>query len=757
MSLLDEKNPIRTGLARLCALCATVYGNRRPVKALLGIAVLLLVACGDAGSSAHLTGSTQRMVGRLADLAAESDGEIDTYLNDQRVEMYRGRLAGVRLSPQERIETHAKLGNELLVAGRTEEALETLQELMDQVLTGDASRKMVLRVRELLALAWLRLGEEQNCIEHHGTESCLMPIQGSGLHQSTEGSINAMREFGEILEMRPKNLEASWLLNIAAMTLDRYPDGVRPEWLIPPEIFESEADVGRFVDVAGERGVDVEDLCGGVCLEDFDLDGDLDLMASSWDLHDQLRYFENDGRGFFTERTEEAGLTGLTGGLNMVHADYDNDGLPDVFVLRGAWRKEAGRLPNSLLRNLGGGRFSDVTEETGLLSMHPTQTAAWGDYDNDGWLDLFIGNETIPGAADVHPCELYHNDGGMFTEVAARVGLNIGAFVKGVVFGDYDNDGYTDLYLSRNDGPNLLMHNDGPRGETSRGPAWSFSDRATEAGVTQPDWSFPTWWFDYDNDGLLDLWVSGYQFNSVRRVVKDYLGKKHGGILPRLYRNRGDGTFEDATVATRADRIVMTMGCNYGDIDNDGWLDYYAGTGEPDFRALYPNRMFLNRQGEEFLEVTTSGGFGHLQKGHAIAFGDIDADGDQDVYAVMGGAFTGDAFRNALFLNPGQGNHWLKLRLEGVEANRSAIGARVRVRVTDAAGAARDIHVHVGTGGSFGSQSLQAEIGLGDAASIDEVEVRWPGSGLVQRIGALERDAIYAVKEGAEPVRVATP
>ncbi len=751
----------------------------RPVAVL--VSVLALAACGDDGGTRSqgssgeggpseagmklLTESSRQMVRRLASLAAQADGEQDTYLNDVRVEIFKRRLDAGGMSAPERVETHAQLGNELLIAGRTMEAIETLQELMQDVESGGAPKSMVIRVRELLALAWLRRGEEQNCIEHHSTESCLFPIQGSGLHQQTEGSRKAWAEFARILEQRPKYVEASWLLNIAAMTLGEYPEGVPKEWLIEPEAFAAEADVGRFVDEAGERGVDVAELCGSVCMEDFDLDGDLDLLVSSWDLGDQLRYFENDGRGDFEERTEQAGLTGLTGGLNMVHADYDNDGLSDVFVLRGAWRKQAGRVPNSLLRNLGGGRFSDVTEGVGLLSMHPTQTAAWGDYDNDGWLDLFIGNESVPGGAQ-HPCELYHNDGGRFTEVGGAVGARVVGYVKGVAFGDYNDDGLTDLYISRNDGPNLLLRNDGPKGESpneSQGavignrPAasarpWSFSDQAAAAGVTQPDWSFPTWWFDYDGDGLLDLWVSGYQFNSVRRVVKDYLGKKHGGILPKLYRNRGDGTFEDATESAGLDRMMMTMGCNFGDIDNDGRQDFYVGTGEPDFRALYPNRMFLNRAGEEFLEVTTSAGLGHLQKGHGIAFGDVDGDGDQDLYAVMGGAFTGDAYRNALFMNPGQGNHWLTLRLEGVEANRSAIGARLRVRVLTGAGAQRDIYAQVGTGGSFGSQSLQAEIGLEDAVAVIDVEVRWPGSGRVQLTGPLERDATYSLKEAGEPV-----
>src|SRR5690606_6084208 len=121
----------------------------------------------------------------------------------------------------------------------------------------------------------------------------------------------------------------------------------------------------------------------------------------------------------------------------------------------------------------------------------------------------------------------------------------------------------------------------------------------------------------------------------------------------RLYRNRGDGTFDDVTQTTRLDRLLLVMGTSFGDLDNDGWLDLYAGTGAPNLLTLVPNRMFRNAGGRSFQDVTTSGGFGHLQKGHGIAFGDVDGDGDQDVYAVQGGWYSADHFRNLLFMNPG--------------------------------------------------------------------------------------------------------
>jgi hypothetical protein len=192
------------------------------------------------------------------------------------------------------------------------------------------------------------------------------------------------------------------------------------------------------------------------------------------------------------------------------------------------------------------------------------------------------------------------------------------------------------------------------------------------------------------------------------------------------------------------------MGANFGDLDNDGFLDAYIGTGEPNLRSLVPNRMYRNEGGARFRNVTTAGGFGHLQKGHGIAFGDLDRDGDQDIYAVMGGAYVGDVAHNALFLNPGNApgseGRWVTLQLEGRQANRSAIGARIRVRVRTADGT-RDIHAVVGTGGSFGSSSLQAELGLGDAREIEEIEIRWPSSGTITRLTDVALDQVHRIVE----------
>jgi hypothetical protein len=155
--------------------------------------------------------------------------------------------------------------------------------------------------------------------------------------------------------------------------------------------------------------------------------------------------------------------------------------------------------------------------------------------------------------------------------------------------------------------------------------------------------------------------------------------------------------------------------------------------------------MFRNAEGKYFQDVTTSGGFGHLQKGHGVAFGDIDNTGNQDIFEVMGGVYPNDKFWSVLYKNPGHGNHWIKLRLIGVKANRFAVGARIRVDITED-GRQRSIYRDVNSGGSFGASSLRPHVGIGKAAVIDQLEIRWPGSGLVQRFkGPIDGDQVYEI------------
>ena len=676
------------------------------------------------------------MAAALESIATETDAypRSNAHANGARVRALQSVTPPT--DPLQRFQYESILGQELLRAGASEEAITQFEALLEQVeaspdVFDDAYR---LGILDHLALSYLRLGEQENCVANHNTDRCLLPISGDGVHILERGSRAALEVYREVLRAAPEDLNSMWLLNLAYMTLGEYPDSVPDAWRIPPEALEAQDDIGRFVDVATLAGVNVMGLSGGVIMEDLTGDGLLDIMTSSWGLRDPLRLFVNQGDGTFEDRSESSGLQGLVGGLNMVHADYDNDGDADILVLRGAWLAEG--HPNSLLRNRGDGTFDDVTVAAGLYSLHPTQTATWADFDNDGHLDLFIGNESNEQAGR-HRCEYYRNRGdGTFEEIAQEAGLAVEGYVKAVVSGDYDNDGWTDLYVSRYQQTNLLLRNMEGAG---------FEEVAQAAGVTEPIDSFPAWFWDYNNDGWLDLFVSGWRATAAD-VAAEYLGLEGRDEKPRLYRNNGDGTFTDETASAGLQRVMYTMGSNFGDLDNDGWLDFYVGTGDPDLRALMPNRMFRNDRGARFLEVTASGGFGHLQKGHGVAFGDVDEDGDQDIYAVMGGAFEGDVAMNVLFENPGHANRWITLTLEGTTTNRSAIGARIRVDVTTPQGH-RSFHRVVTSGGSFGSSSFRQEIGLGRAMAIDRIEIFWPGSQTTQRLEQVDMERQVHITE----------
>jgi len=704
------------------------------------ILILLAVFACTHKSDPH-TG-TRRMAERLKKLAENVDPKTNPFASAERVTYWRAQKPA---NPRDKMINQFQLGMDLLHNGQTEEAITELQGALAQATTGANSHMAPagfdIDVRSYLALAYLRLGEQDNCVMQHNTESCLLPIKGAGVHANPRGSRAAIVEFSKLLEIYPSDLNYRWLMNIAYMTLGEYPEKVPEKLLIPPKVFASDYDIKRFYDVAPKLGLEVTGLSGGSVMEDLDGDGDLDMMVSSWSLRDPIRCFRNNGDGSFTEMTKTSGLEGITGGLNINHADYNNDGHPDIFVMRGAWLAQNGKHPNSLLRNNGNWSFDDVTEDAGVLSFHPTPTSAWGDYDNDGWLDLFVGNESTE--ENINPCELYHNNGdGTFTNVADKLGVITGGFVKGVAWGDYNNDGRLDLYVSRLREMNVLYRNDGKNAAGE----WTFKDVTAEAGVAEPLQSFPCWFFDYDNDGWLDIFVSGY-YAPFGAVAADYLGEPIGAERPRLYHNNRNGSFTDITKQAGVFKVLLTMGSNFGDLDNDGFLDFYLGTGDPDLRSLMPNRMFRNFEGKYFQDVTTSGGFGHLQKGHGVAFGDIDNDGDQDIFMEIGGALPGDGFRSALFENPGHGNHWITLKLEGTQTNRSAIGARIKVTVA-LGKTTRDIYVTVGTGGSFGSSSLQQEIGLGEATAIQAIEITWPVSRKTQIFKEVAMDQALKIREG---------
>ena len=218
-------------------------------------------------------------------------------------------------------------------------------------------------------------------------------------------------------------------------------------------------------------------------------------------------------------------------------------------------------------------------------------------------------------------------------------------------------------------------------------------------------------------------------------------------LFARLYRGTGEGGFEDVAKQHNLLRPNAPMGSNFGDLDNDGYLDFYLGTGYPDFKNIMPGVMYRNRAGTGFADVSYAGGFAHIQKGHGVVFADFDNDGDADIFEQMGGSFPGDQYSNVLYENPGFGNHWLTVKLVGVRSNRSAIGARIRVEVIEN-GVSRSIYKHVNSGGSFGANPLRQTIGLGTASKIEVLEIFWPTTNLTQTFDDVPMDSVIQLVEG---------
>ncbi|HTU34541.1 MAG TPA: FG-GAP-like repeat-containing protein [Candidatus Acidoferrum sp.] len=572
----------------------------------------------------------------------------------------------------------------------------------------------VPQLTEVLGVAYLHKSEMENGAYSKPGDRCLFPPLKSSCYARTDDSERAIEYFTKYLQLkpeRPDTVQVKWLLNLAYMTLGKYPAGVPSQYLISPSVFASKESIGRFEDVSREAGLGFVSMAGGVVADDFENDGLLDVVVSSYDVCQPLRFFHNNGDGTFTDRTAAAGLSGQLGGLNMIQADYNNDGCMDLLVLRGAWEFPERK---SLLRNNCDGTFTDVTREAGLAEPATrTQTAVWADINNDGLLDLFVGNENGPS-------QLFLNKGdGTFEDISKSSGIDKIAFTKGVTAADYDNDGYVDFYVSNLYGGNFLYHNNHDN---------TFTEVSERAGVHQPQsQSFATWFFDYDNDGLPDIFVTSYFF-SVDETMRSYMGLPTNAQTLKLYRNLGNGTFKDVTDQVGLNKINVPMGANFGDIDNDGWPDIYLATGGPEYGAIAPKMLLRNVEGKYFTDITASSGTGDLHKGHAVSFADLGNNGQEDLLVSIGGATPGDAHQFRLFKNPGNGNDWITVKLVGVKSNRAGIGARIHLTVQNGDEAVRSIYRTVNSGGSFGANPIQQHIGLGKSAKILRLEVLWPAS-----------------------------
>jgi len=497
----------------------------------------------------------------------------------------------------------------------------------------------------------------------------------------------------------------------------------------------------------------------GVAFLDYDRDGRLDLFFANGTTlagvtaaeAPRSALYRNNGNGTFRDVTAAAGVARSGWGQGVAVGDYDNDGWPDVYLTF------FGR--NVLLRNKRDGTFADVTAPAGVAAGGWSTSAAFADYDNDGRLDLYVaryidfdlataprpgsqkncfyrgfpvmcGPRGLAGARDV----LFHNDGnGTFTDMTARGGeIDQGRYRGlGVVWGDYDDDGWPDVFVANDAHPNLLYHNErnGTFKEVAFAAGMAFDEDGRERAGMGVDFG------DYDNDGRLDL------------VVTNFYGEPHS-----LYLNQGNGAFLETTWPSGIGEATMRYlgwGTAFADFDNDGSKDLFFVNGhvypEVDRHQLdeaYAERslVFRNQGDGTFADVTGSAGEAMASRrvGRGAAFGDYDDDGRVDVVIST----VND--RAVLLHNESSAdNHWLTVELAGTRANRDAIGARVKVR----AGAATMVH-EVHGGASYLSQSdLRAHFGLGSLARVPSLEVRWPG-GATERFADVGADQILVIEEG---------
>lgn len=530
--------------------------------------------------------------------------------------------------------------------------------------------------------------------------------------------------------------------------------------------------IPRFKDVAQELGLTVrhistsdkryivESISGGVGLFDCDDDGRLDIVVVNGSTVDRylkggdpmVTLYHQEADGTFKDITKEAGLSRRGWGMGVAVADYDNDGKLDLFV--------TGYGGNVLYHGLGGCKFEDVTEKAGLRGGGFSTGAAWGDYDRDGNVDLFVsryvhvdmehlpdfgsnkycryrgllvqcGPWGLPGESDL----LYHNRGdGTFEEVSAKAGVHndIGYYGLGVMWSDYDDDGWPDLLVANDSVPNYLYRNNrnGTFSEVGMLSGVSLSGDGTQLGNMGVDFG------DYDHSGRFGLFITTFQEQ------------------PKvLWRNLGAKGFEDVSWASGLGRPSypdVCWGTSFLDMDNDGWLDLFLACGHvyPQIDSLpegpkYRQPIFLERNNRDgtFDEVSKEAGLADLtlKSRRGAAFGDIFNNGNVDAVILN----VGEA--PSLLMNTNRdGNHRVLFKLIGTKSNRAAIGARVTVR----AGGVRQMG-EVRGGGSYLSQNdLRLHFGLGAAARIESVEIRWP-SGKTETLGNVTADAIYTIVEGS--------
>ena len=538
---------------------------------------------------------------------------------------------------------------------------------------------------------------------------------------------SAVRTEVKSMDANPSDERPRLVLFLAAQKLGGYPAYV-------PESHRMEVKAGYaqptvyFEDISAKAGLDKTSGGRGTAVFDYNNDGLLDIVVTA--AFGGCTLYRNNGDGTFTDESVSSGLDNITNSFAVVVGDYNNDGFTDIYVTRSGFYAGDGQL----FRNNGDGTFTDVTEEAGLKDVWgPAFTASWVDYDNDGHLDLFVANN-LGGLFDRKvPNRLFHNNGdGTFTEVADQAGLKTIWPTIGGAWGDYDNDGYMDLFLSNALGRSQLFHNNGDG---------TFTDISEEAGVNAVGFGSPAFFFDFDNDGWMDIgqfiWSD---HDDVVYTMRNGRGPQSGNSM-RIYRNNRDGTFSLVSRELGLTECWGTMSGSFGDFNNDGYIDLTLGNGSPKLDRFDPMVIF-EFDGERYRNTSFAAGLPFTGKSHGVNLADLFGDGRLSILVGAGGAYPGDLLTTSIYTPTSLPGNYLNVRLAGTRSNRSAIGARVSI---EAGGRTQFREV---TGGSnFGCLPLEQHFGLGSISQVDAVEIRWP-SGLKQRFQNLPVNATLQFTEG---------
>jgi len=500
-----------------------------------------------------------------------------------------------------------------------------------------------------------------------------------------------------------------------------------------------------------------ETMVGGVALFDYNNDGLLDIFFTNGAAIPSLeksspaywnRLFRNNGDGTFTDVTEKAGLQGMGYSMGVAAADYDNDGFVDLYV--------TGLNHNQLFHNNGDGTFTDVTAKAGVAGMVPKIGKAWAvgagwfDYNNDGKPDLFVTNYLNYNISNAKLCRqeglpaycspvdfvgtpniLYRNNGdGTFTDVSEQSGLSkyIGKGM-GTAFADYDNDGYTDIFVANDTFENYLFHNNGDG---------TFKNVALPAGVSYNAFGnaiagMAADFKDIDNDGRPDIFETAM----------------FGEGFP-LYQNLGNGQFQDVTAASGLAAMTSrstAWGVGVFDFDNDGLKDLFTTNADILDNSMQlahrpyplPNRVFRNQGGLKFDDVSSKAGasFQVAAAHRGAAFGDLNNDGKIDVVVTV---LNGPP---EIWMNRSETpNHWLMLKLVGVKSNRDGLGTKVKITTSQAS----QYNAATTTVGYDSASDKRVHFGLGPAAVVDSIELTWP-SGIQQVLKNVKADQILTVTE----------